>query len=70
MNNFHRYQKFQQFSNFLIFFSQIRLMKRHTSLFCGICREIRTQFHEKLQNLFKNTKFDAENEKNGNLIIQ
>ena len=52
MNNFHRFQNFRQFSNL---FSQIRLKKRHTSLFSGICREIRTKFHqkfaEKMQNL-------------------
>ena len=28
-------------------FSQIWLKKRHTSLFSGICREIRTKFHQK-----------------------
>ena len=53
MNNFHRiwFQNFRQFSSL---FSQIRSKKRHTSLFSGICREIRTKFHlkfaEKLQN--------------------
>ena len=44
MNNFHRFQNFRQFSNL---FSQIWLKKRHTSLFSGICREIRTNFHKK-----------------------
>ena len=44
MNNFHRFQNFRQFSNL---FSQIWLKKRHTSLFSGICREIRTKFHKK-----------------------
>ena len=51
MNNFHRSQNFWQFSNLL---SHILLKKRHTSLFSGICREIRTNFHqnfaEKMQN--------------------
>ena len=57
MNNFHRFQNFRQFSNL---FSQIRLKKRHTSLFPGICREIRTNFHqkfsEKMQNLTRKMK--------------
>ena len=44
MTFFHRFQNFRQFSNL---FSQIRLKKRHTSLFSGICREIRTKFHRK-----------------------
>ena len=46
MNNFHRFQNFRQFSTGNLF-SQIRLKKRHTSLFPGICREIRTKFHQK-----------------------
>ena len=41
MNNFHRFQNFRQSSTS---FSQIRLKRRHTSLFSGICREIRTNF--------------------------
>ena len=42
MNNFYRFQKFRQlFSNL---FSQIRLKKRHTSVFSGIRREFRTNF--------------------------
>ena len=41
--NFHRIQNFRQFSNL---FSQNRLKKRNTSLFSGICREIRTNFHQ------------------------
>ena len=43
MNNFLRiwFQSFRQFSNL---FSQIRLQKRHTSFFNGICREILTYF--------------------------
>ena len=45
MNNFHRFQNFRQFSNL---FSQIRLKKRHTSLFSGICREIRTKFRQEV----------------------
>ena len=43
MNNFHRFQNFRQLSNL---FSRIWLKKRHTSLFSGICREIRTKFHK------------------------
>ena len=50
MNNFHRFQNFRQFSNL---FSQIRLKKRHTSLFSGICREIRTKFHQKFAEKMK-----------------
>ena len=63
MNNFHRFQNFRQFSNL---FSQIRLKKRHTSLFSGICREIRAKFHKTLE---EKCKFDAENEKNRKFII-
>ena len=44
MNNFYGFQNFRQFSTL---FSQIWLKKRHTSLFSGICREIRTKFHQK-----------------------
>ena len=58
MNNFDKTHNFRQISDL---FSQIWLKKRHTSLFSGICREIRTQFHKKSQ---KNAKIDAENEKN------
>ena len=65
MNNFHRFQNFRQVSNM---FSQIWLKKRHTSLFSGSCREIRTNFHqkfaEKMQNSTKKLK------KIGNSIIQ
>ena len=61
MNNFHRFQNFRQFSNL---FSQIRLKKRHTSLFSGICREIRTKFH--LKNRRKNANFDTKKWKIGN----
>ena len=66
MNNFHRFQNFRQFSNL---FSQIWLKKRHTPLFSGICREIRTKFHqkfaEKIQNLTqKNRKFIIHSRKN------
>ena len=57
LNNFHRFQNCRQFSNL---FSQIRLKKRHTSLFSGICREIRTKIHqkfaEKMQNLTRKMK--------------
>ena len=65
MNNFHRiwFQNFRQFSNL---FSQIWLKKRHTSLFAGICREIRTKFHKKF---VEKCNFDAENEKNRKFII-
>ena len=52
MNNFHRFQNFRQFSNL---FSQIWLKKRHTSLFSGICREIRTKFHKKFAEKMQNS---------------
>ena len=52
MNNFHRFQNFRQFSNL---FSQIRLKKRHTSLFSGICREIRTKIHERFAEKLQNS---------------
>ena len=61
MNNFHRFQNFRQFSNL---FSQIRLKKRHTSLFSGICREIRTKIHQNLQKKAQSlTRKNSENEK-------
>ena len=63
MNNVHRFQNVRQFSNL---FSQIWLKKRHTSLFSGICREIRTNF---IKNQRKNAKFDAENKKIGNPLF-
>ena len=50
MSNCHRSQNFRQFSNL---FSQIRLKKRHTSLFSGICREIRTKFHRNFSEKMK-----------------
>ena len=67
MNNLHRFQNFRQieFSNL---FSQTRLKKRHPSLFPGICREIRTKFHEKFAEK-KKTKFDTKNEKIGNSLF-
>ena len=46
LNNFYGFQNFRQVSNLLILFSQIRLKKRLTSLFSGICREIRTKIHQ------------------------
>ena len=53
MNNFHRsFQNFRQFSNL---FSQIWLKKRHTSLFPGICREIRTKFYKKFAENMQNS---------------
>ena len=52
MNNFHKFQNFRQFSNS---FSQIWLKKRHTSLFSGICREIRTKFHQKFAEKMQNS---------------
>ena len=63
MNNFHGFQNFRQFSNL---FSQIRLKKRHTSLFSRIYREIRTNC---IKNSQKNAKFDRKNEKIGNSIF-
>ena len=68
LNNFHGFRNFRQSSNL---FSQIWLKKRHTSLFPGICREIRTNFHQKfaenIQNLtkkWKNRKFRIRSRKN------
>ena len=71
INNFHRFQIFffRQCSNL---FSQIWLKKRHTSLFSGICREIRTQFHQKFAEKMqiwrekwkKNQKFNIQSRKN------
>ena len=70
MNNFHRFQNFRQFSNL---FSQIWLKKRHTSLFSGIWREIRTKFHKKIaetnckirrRNWKKHQKFNIQSRKN------
>ena len=56
MNNFHRiwFQNFRQISNL---FSQIWLKKRHTSLFSGICREIRTKIHQKFAEKMENSSF-------------
>ena len=65
MNNFHRFQNFRQFSNL---FSQIWLKKRHTSLFSGICREIRTKFHQKFAEKMQNST--QKMKKIGNSIIQ
>ena len=54
LSEFHEHapnvKNFQQFSNL---FSQIRLKKRHTSLLSGICREIRTKFHQKFAEKYK-----------------
>ena len=58
MNNIHSFQNFRQFSNLC---SQIRFKKRHTSLFSGICREIRTKIHQQFSE--KIAKFDIKNEK-------
>ena len=44
------------FWQFSILFSQIWLKKRHTSLFSGICREIRTKFHQKFLDKMQNSK--------------
>ena len=66
MNNFHRiwFQNFRQFCNLS---PQVWLKIRHTSLFSGICCEIRTNFHkkfsEKMQNSFQKM------EKSGNSIF-
>ena len=66
MNNSHRFQNSRQFSNL---FSQIRLKKRHTSLFSGICREIRTKLHQKfaekmqIRHKNKNRKFTIHSQK-------
>ena len=64
MNNFHRFQNFRQFSNL---FSQIRVKKRHTSLFSGICREINPDTNSsapsrKMQN-------SSQKMKNGNSLF-
>ena len=62
MNHFHRiwFQNFRQFSNL---FSQIRLKKRHTSLFSGICREIRTKIHQKFAEKCKIRRRKWKNQK-------
>ena len=65
MNNSHRFQNFRHFTNL---FSKIWLKKRQTSLLSGICREIRTNFHQKFAE--NNAKFNAENEKNRKFNIQ
>ena len=64
MNNFHRFQNFRR--SFSHLFSQIRLKKRHTSLFSGTCREIRTKFH---QNSQKTCKIRHKKWKIGNSFI-
>ena len=56
MNNFHRFQIFDNFE-FSNLFSQIWLKTRHTSLFSGICREIRPKFHQKFAEKMQNRKF-------------
>ena len=53
LNNFHRFQNFRQCSNL---FSQIWSKKRYTSLFSGMCREIRTKIHQTFAE--KNAKFE------------
>ena len=58
--NFHRFQNCRQFSNL---FSQIRLKRRHTSLFSGICPEIRTKFHKKLRRKMQNSTQKMKNRK-------
>ena len=60
MNNSHRFQRFRQFSSL---FSQIRLKKRHASLFSGICREIRTKFHLKIALKMQNSTQKMKNRK-------
>ena len=54
INSFPNFRNlnFRQFSNL---FSQIWLKKRHTSLFSGICREIRTKFHQKFAEKMQNS---------------
>ena len=42
------------------------MKKRYTSLFSGICREIRTTFHKKFAEI--NAKFHEQNEKNRKFI--
>ena len=67
-----KFRKFSIFGNFEFsnLFSQISVKKRQTSLFYGICREIRTKIHKKFAE--KYAEFDVENEKNRkiNSIIQ
>ena len=65
MKNFHRFQNFRQFSNL---FSQIRLKKRHTSLYSGICREIRTKFHQKFAEKMQNSTKKMKKIGNANLL--
>ena len=54
VNFFHKIQNFRQISDL---FSQIWLKKRHTSLFAGIWREIRTKFHQKFAETMQNSSF-------------
>ena len=63
-NNFHRFRKFRQFSDL---FSQIKLNYRQMSSFSGICREIRTKFHQEVSE--KKAKFVTQNEKIGNSLF-
>ena len=52
MNIFYRFQKFRHLYNL---FLQIWLEKRHTPLFSGICREIRTKFHQNFPDKMQNS---------------
>ena len=62
MNNFHKIQNFRQL-NFSDLFSQIRLKKRRMSLVSGICREIRTKFHQKFAEQMQNSTQKMKNRK-------
>ena len=58
---------FRIFGNFLLKIwikkSQIRLKKRHTSFFSGICREIRTKFHQEFSEKMQNSILKMKNRK-------
>ena len=60
-NNFHRFQKFRQFSDL---FSQIKLNYRQMSSFSGICREIPTKLHQKFSEKIQKRKQKTGKSKN------
>ena len=68
MNNFHKFQNFRQFSNLLNFvFANLIEKATHVTLFWNLSRNP-DKISSKIRR--KNAKFDEENEKIGNSIIQ
>ena len=68
LNNFHRFQNVRQFSNLSPeICPEIWWKKRHTSLFPGICREIRTKVHQNFGEKCK--KWRGKMNKIGNSIF-